>query len=365
MLDQEIFPKKIYTFEEAISSAKRKNTQNINGKKVKAGINLLTGNGFSIAYFGNFGYSTLYDAIKNLKDLKRVNELFSYAGTSNFESVLRMLKDSQKVAEIYNLQNTEIVDDYKTLQNGLANAILKVHPENTGKINEKNKSSCLLFLKQFNNIYTVNYDLLLYWTVMSGDPTKDKDFGDYFGRDNNTPEEYCDFSTKKVEGIRIHYLHGALHLLESRGRVFKRVWKNESTNTIHDTLINQIKNEIENDKFPLVVAEGDSQSKLNQIKNNMYLSHVFSKLSVLGGQFFTFGFSFSTHDQHIIDEIVNNHDIRVVWVGVRNKINLEIENRTNQMIKSRSDQTNKDLKKSLEINFYNTADMDIWDIKNN
>lgn len=345
----------IYSFEDAMEAAK-KNTQN---KSCTKGIRLFLGNGFSQAYYGKFSYTTLYEAVKNEKKNKNINKLFNHFGTSNFEAVLSFLKHAQFLFETYKIKSTEIVEDYNRVRDALAEAILKVHPEKTTVIPEKNKMNCYNFLKQFDDIYTVNYDLLLYWTLLTNPQLE---FSDYFFKDGDTPEGYCEYfedGSKKEK--KVFFLHGGLHLFIKNGKTLKKVWGNEMP------LIGQIKREIENGYYPWVVAEGNHESKLQQIKSNPYLDHAFGKFSRQQGQLFTFGFSFSEQDTHIINAIVKNCAIRYMWIGVRGKLsdpkNAQLLEASNRIIFERKKLVKNVIKPArgpLEINFFDAGNMDIW-----
>lgn len=348
----------IYDFEEA-----KKIADGYAGTICAQTKHILLGNGFSRAFYDDFSYTSLFDAVKEKKDLERIQEIFEYLGTSNFEGVLQLLQDSSHLANIYGLENADINNDYETLKNALAEAITQVHPHNTGLVPEPNKKSCFDFLKQFDNCFSVNYDLLLYWVVMM--QTDDSKFGDCFTREEDTPEEYCEYIPGSKSKKHIYFLHGALHILQSRGQVFKRVWK-----TTGRVLIDQIKQSMNEGKYPLVVTEGESQSKLKQIKENQYLNHAFRKLSQLGGQFFSFGFSFSEQDRHIFNAIACNKSIRVLWVGIRGDFSRESNQRILGIV-SELKQTRKDILAEypssprskdgeLEVNFFDTENLDIW-----
>lgn len=349
----------ITTFGQAMESAQ----DNSKGSLCSKHIRLLLGNGFSQAYYGDFGYTTLYQAIKDEKKNKNIKKLFKYFGTSNFEAVLSFLKDAQFLFKIYGIDSANIIRDYERIRDALAEAILKVHPEKTTVVPEKAKINCYEFLKQFNDIYTVNYDLLLYWTLLT-DPNLD--FGDYFTRDDDTPEEYCEYvKDGSRKDKHVFFLHGGLHLFIKDGRTIKKVWGN----TI--PLIRQIKEEIENGYYPWVVAEGDYESKLKQIKSNPYLDHAFEKLSQNEGQLFTFGFSFSSQDKHIIKAVVKNCAIKHLWIGIRGKLsdknNEHLIKIANDMMSDRKrivKGINKRTRGPLEIHFYNAGDMNIWGLKN-
>ena len=193
------------------------------------------------------------------------------------------LKKSIFLAKIYGLEIKEIQEDYERVRDALADAIVKVHPENTGGIPIQNKLKCSQFLSNFNDIFTVNYDLLLYWVLLQGVSSKAQMFGDYFYRDEDTPQEYCEYLQNGGKSKKhVLFLHGALHLFLEKGITTKKVWGGRMP------LIKQIKTEIENGYYPLVVAEGDHVSKLNQIKTNPYLNHAFSNFTQKKGSLFSF-----------------------------------------------------------------------------
>lgn len=343
---------KIYSFEEALIEARKNSDQKLCTK----GLRLLLGNGFSQAYFGKFSYKSLFTAIQEQKENERIKKLFNHFGTSNFEAVLSFLKHTQFLSTIYGFPDKEIKSDYERLRDSLAEAIVKVHPENTNEIPKKNQQACYKFLEKFDEIFTVNYDLLLYWVLLQ-DPSLA--FGDYFFRDENTPNEFCEyFQDGSKSEKHIFFLHGALHLFLKNGVTTKKVWGNTVP------LIEQIKSEIENGYYPLVVTEGDSDSKLNQIKGNPYLNHGLSSFLLKKGQLFSFGFSFSDQDNHIIDAIVKNMGLNFLWIGIRGDIKknshfLEIakkmEDGRGKILKGK-----EKTKSSLSVYFYDAGNVNLW-----
>lgn len=348
---------KIYSFEDATKMADE--FSGINCTKTK---NILLGNGFSRSYYGDkFNYTTLFDAIKEEKNNERIKEIFEKYGNSNFEGVLRLLQDASWLNEIYKISNKEIISDYNKIKKSLSEAIVKVHPEHTGKIEEDQKKSCFNFLNLFENIFTVNYDLLLYWVIMTQEG-QDK-FGDYFTKEEDTPEGHCEFVIGS-HGKHIHFLHGALHLFQQDGAVLKIVWGETVP------LVSQVRDLMEKGIYPLVVAEGNSKAKVKQIKNNPYLKYIYDKFKLITGQLFTFGFSMSEQDEHILKIIKNNEDIRHLWIGIRGdfktkhnkhfiQIANDLENERSLLIKNKK--YNKNSKKGdLKVRFFDAGTMNIW-----
>ncbi len=116
----------------------------------------------------------------------------------------------------------------------------------------------------------------------------------------------------------------------------------------------------------MVVAEGDPNSKLNQIKTNPYLNHAFSNFTQKKGSLFSFGFSFSEQDQHIVEAIIKNPGIKFLWIGIRgdfskdkNKVLLKLATKLEKDRLLIVREIEKQGYGSLKVNFFN-SDMTIW-----
>ncbi len=349
---------KIFSYEDAWQVADQLSRQKDIANKTR----LLLGNGFSKAYYGDFGYTTLFDAIKDEKENDRICEVFEKFGNSNFEGVLRLLQHAAWLVEIYGFSNEEIIADYERVKSALAEAIVKVHPLNTAAIPPINKVSCHDFISSFADVFTVNYDLLLYWVVMQNSPPS---FGDCFTREEDTPDELCEYEgSGSKEKKFVYYLHGALHLVQKDGKTFKRVWGNTVP------LVSQVKGAMDNGEYPLVVAEGDHESKDRQMSANPYLKHAYDKLKNTAGQIFTFGFSFSDQDEHLLNAISWNGGQRYLWVGIRGDFTKSENQKIFEKVKVMQDVRSKMIEGGkikvnrttgdLKVSFYDTGTMDVW-----
>ena len=90
----------------------------------------------------------------------------------DFESVMKILDDSYKVIETYDSKYSlldTIKNDADSLKNYLVQIITNNHPDKCTDIPQEQKKTCAKFLSNFSSIYTLNYDLLLYRTIMSDD----------------------------------------------------------------------------------------------------------------------------------------------------------------------------------------------------
>jgi hypothetical protein len=195
---------------------------------------LLIGNGFSIAQAGGqFSYSTLLEK-SGLQPDSSIRNLFDTLGTVDFELVMRALQDAAKVEDAYGAADraTLFGNDAAAVREALIHAVRQVHPGISFDIPQEQRNQCGSFLKNFANVFTVNYDLLLYWVILKmGGNT----FTDGFGL-GKTEGGFRTFS----EGgdCNTFYLHGALHLfLGSRRETLKRI---VTTGTIISDISNTI-----------------------------------------------------------------------------------------------------------------------------
>ena len=170
-----------------------------------------------------------------------IEELFERYGTANFEEVLRVLNEGQWLSNHYHLikSNTELdmVQDYLTVKQSLVQSIADNHPAFPGELIDGFLDSALTFLRQFDSIYTTNYDLLHYWASLHDDTFP---FSDGFGREFDTDHTYCVFLPTGSSDSQLYFLHGALHLYTEEGEVRKIVW-----NTTGELLMDQVKESLE------------------------------------------------------------------------------------------------------------------------
>ncbi len=326
---------------------------------------LLLGNGFSIGCMQKFNYPALYEKAVELGLPQHIQKVFDYFGQCNFEAVLKALDDGHWLAELYDLKSSDkcMARDYEAVKEALAKSISEVHPDKTSDIETTKYSNCYSFIQNFDDIYTLNYDLLLYWTSLSQEPFQ---FEDYFTKYKSTPSGLCEFSPSGGSNKKhIYFLHGALHLFTEGGQVYKRIW-----NDVGISLIEQIRNGLKNKEYPLVVAEGDNKSKLKQIESSSYLWNCLRKFNGIEGQLFIHGHSLADQDDHIFDEIVNNLSLRKIWVGLFGDPDSDENQRkilkAKGMVKKRQEildglsKTPKGKKGNLELGLYQSESANVW-----
>jgi hypothetical protein len=291
--------------------------------------NLLLGNGFSINIWSKFGYGTLFELAKSEDVELPLSEggkaLFEHLESSNFEDVLRILYHAKLVDEqLGNPQENDIDSLYTNTKNALASAVNFAHvPPNISDTETIN-----ILLRSFKNVFTTNYDLIPYWSIMEADIWR---FKDYFWSENSC----FDISDTDVSADRtkIHYLHGAIHLVErSDGRTQKLTANGlESLSDLFDLS--------HPEKFPLFISEGSSDWKLSRIKRNDYLRFCYEKLCKISGGLVVIGHSLhKDYDQHIIDAINESsvsHIAIAVWPHLSSEDIISFKARLSQDIKNK------------------------------
>ncbi|MCY8721002.1 DUF4917 family protein [Bacillus sp. S10C12M] len=262
--------------------------------------NVLTGNGFSRHFHDEFSYGSLFDYIKETQKLREEEaKIFLEFQTQNFELVLNSLSNAKIINNAFDKPIEHLNESYEKIKNLLIDSVNGIHPKRY-EIEDLNELAwCFYIFKK--NIFTTNYDLLSYWALTEIYKAKRKDpyyIGDYFKGRYLTfnPEEFDEFK------IKVHYLHGALHLFDIHGDIYKiKADKKED-------ILTKVTKMYSDNKFPIYVAEGSSEEKVIQIKRNKYLSFCFKKFEEMKGGITIIGQSLEKkYDSHIIEAIKNSN----------------------------------------------------------
>ncbi len=290
---------------------------------------LLLGNGFSIACRPNiFSYGSLFDQA-DFSANPNLREVFKRVGTTDFEQVIKMLEDASKVVSVYSDDTEEMAakmaEDAESLKEILIQTVANNHPHIPNDIPDEQFWACRRFLAHFlgdenrnGKVYTLNYDLLLYWALMHEDEEGrpiNLATNDGFGRDENTEPEYVTWmGESKSHEQRVHYLHGALHLYDAGAELQKYTWINTGL-----PLLDQVRAAMQAGKYPLFVAEGESEQKLAKIRHSAYLHHSYKsfaqQMRTQNDALFIFGHSLAPNDQHILRKIAKGR-IRKLYISL-------------------------------------------------
>jgi len=352
---------KLLTFADAIEQSRRFKKRH-----------LLLGNGFSIACRSDiFTYGSLFEQA-DFSSVPRLPAVFDAVGTTDFEHVIRMLEDASRIVPVYTSEAAETAKqmaiDAEALKDVLIRTVADNHPSIPNDIADEQFWACRKFLSHFlgdankdGKVYTLNYDLLVYWTLMHEDMERDDPIdlaaNDGFGRDEDTEPKYVNLMGEGgAHTQRVHYLHGALHLFDAGAELQKYTWVNTGK-----PLLEQAREAMSENKFPLFVAEGKSNQKLAKIKHSAYLHHSYKSFSSQMAQhndaLFIFGHSLADNDQHVLKKIARGK-VPQLYVGLygdpASDGNKQIQNAANALAHSRGNQA------PLDVAFFDSTSAHVW-----
>jgi len=278
---------------------------------------LLLGNGFSRACKDDiFSYGALLNEADFSRISKYVPLAFETFETQDFEKIIKLLCDASKLLHIYNqgleVRAPEILKDAEQLKEILVSVIAKKHFKHPGEIGDGQYTACRRYLANFKRYYTLSYDLLLYWALLhKGESEEVRLVADDGFRDPDEPDQdYVTWSVENTDRQNLFYLHGALHIFDADDEVKKYTWSRTSV-----PLMTQIRTAIENNMYPLFVAEGTSKDKLSRINHSGYLNRGLRSFSKLGGTLFVHGFAFKENDAHIT-RLIEKGKITQLFVSI-------------------------------------------------
>ena len=313
---------KLETFDDVLVSISKNPNRNFH---------LLLGNGFSMAYDpAIFSYNALHDFVAKLDD-KDLSTILGVIDTRNFEVIMQYLDTLSALIAAFggSAKLKKRVDSAGAkLKSSLLDAVKALHPEHVFTIPEEKSRACSIFLKNFlgsgGNIYSTNYDLLLYWVLMRNAIVEHVDG---CGRELENPDEYVppeeQIWSELTWGIHrdeqnVFYVHGALPFFDNGVAIIKEEYD------VYSFLLKKISARMENGEYPIFVTAGDGQKKLEHIMHNQYLTYCYESLCKAEGSLVTFGFNFGPYDEHIIAAInraakhgrKGSHKLWSLYIGV-------------------------------------------------
>ena len=299
-------------------------------------------------------------------------EVFKALKTQDFEAAIRALENAARILPAYvgkgGAAAATMLEHAAILKEILVQTIAGNHPHVPMDIPDEKFWACRRFLANFlvgpkaGSVFTLNYDLLLYWTLMRDDMPFGDQFdlatSDGFGNDEDEPDaEYVVWQGEtNAHGACVMFLHGALHLFDRGKDLVKYTWVRKGV-----PLIDQARAALARDEFPLFVAEGTSAQKKTKIRHNAYLYQCFKQFTVNVQQgkhcVFIFGHSLAENDDHILTRIGRGR-CRKLYVGIYGDP-LQAENaviiaRAEALAALRTE------KWPLSVAFYDAASAKVW-----
>ena len=297
-------PGRLLSFDEALRLARGS----------RSSLHLLVGNGFSMGVHKGFQYDSLYERSK--EDLPpRAVKVFERYETSNFELVLHRLHEADWIANLYGLYDQGndrfIQKDHDSIKAAFMSAIESTHPKQHD-IGHEALGYAESFLRNFESVFSICYDLLIYWVMNIRASPKDLfQDGKYLFQDGFEGTDPPYFSPRQELSDKkfVYFLHGALHLIQKDGEIQKIV-RNQAW------IIDQVRQYMSEGVYPLIITEGNSEEKLSRINSNRYTQWGLNKLKESSGSLFTYGTSLSDPDAHIREAIIKNPNLKSLYIGI-------------------------------------------------
>ena len=322
---------------------------------------LLLGNGFSIACRPDiFRYDKLFEQADFSALSDSAKAAFEILDTTDFERVIKALRDAAALGALYGVtkgQADTMRQDADALKELLVQTIAGSHPALPSDITDDEYAACQRFLANFNTTYTFNYDLLLYWTHMHRDSRSDVKSDDGFRTsqsdiDTGIASDYVVWESGQSHEQNMWFLHGALHVFDSGTEIQKYTWNRTGVR-----LIEQIREALSRDFFPLFVAEGTSLEKLERIRHSDYLAKAYRSFQEIQHCLFIYGHSLATNDEHYL-RLIDRGKVAHLFVGLygdpSSSVNRNIVERAEAMRLARGK------RRELQVDLYDSESARVW-----
>lgn len=272
---------------------------------------LLLGNGASIAVDKRFRYRSLKQhAIDNGLFSVDVESLFDFFHTDDFELVLRIVWQATNVNKALDIDDQKTEQAYKHVRDCLIAAVRDIHPEH-GLVSDQ-LPAIAKYMKGFNKVVSLNYDLIVYWAMMYGNELKDRhmfkdcflgsEFDDDWSRfsDSYGNHDHCSL---------VFYPHGNLILARDKIENERKISSGAGG------LLESILNKWERGSYvPLFVSEGTEQQKQKSIQSSAYLHTVYREvLTSVQDSLVVFGWGVGEHDLHILKRVAKSKVSRIAF----------------------------------------------------
>ncbi len=312
---------------------------------------LLLGNGASIAVDIRFSYMSLYEqAIKNTFIRPEVQKIFDEYKTNDFEAILEAIENAQRVNSALIIKERRTSASYRIVKNALIQTVQSIHPGQSAVLGRLNNAAD--FLRKFDVVLSLNYDLLLYWTILQANQDNPRmKFKDCFVGSGYSFRYDWEEMEKAIRGeaksILCFYPHGNLAIVKDNyGEDIKVI--------ASARLLSTIVNKWNTGFSPLFVSEGTSLQKLATIRESSYLSRVYnSVLPNIGETLVIYGTSFQRNDEHIYKALIEG-SVKKVAVSIHKPSNVNLQSRCSEI------NTMLNKIKAVEIKFFDAESKGAW-----
>lgn len=270
---------------------------------------LVLGNGASRAVAETFDYNSLLEEADLASESRRV---FAALNTEDFEEVLHGLETAHRVAAAMHCKE-DYLDRLRTtrddIRKGLIGVVHDMHP--TPSTVRRFLELMWQHMQTFRTVLSLNYDLLVYWSILLGNDELGDWFKDGWKTDPYVPN-HLEFAMDRTEFEKrwgkcasytmVYYPHGNMALATDAAGNETKLSKSAGEGLL-ETLIDAWRT---GEWLPLYVAEGSWRSKLNAIRQSPYLDAVFkTEVSRKRHSVALYGWSANEqHDDHIVKALV-------------------------------------------------------------
>lgn len=311
---------------------------------------ILLGNGASIAVDPRFEYTSILQHVLDRDMLSNdVQQLFKFFQTCDFELILRLVWQASNVNTALQIPDERTHSAYLSVRESLIQAVRDIHPQ-YNDISEK-LPNIYSFLKNFNTIISLNYDLIVYWAITYGLDIQDQhSFKDCFIHghfDENWQRFRKSINSHDKSVTLVFYPHGNLILCRTT------IGQESKIDAQGIRLLESILNLWEKAQIiPLFVSEGTTCQKVSTIQNSYYLSTIYREVLPSQRDNLTiYGWGFGEHDIHILQKMAHSRIQRVAVSVLRN--DKAYCNRSYQIIQ-------KILGPNVHIDFFDCESNDCW-----
>ncbi len=296
------------------------------------GDTILLGNGASIAVDPRFSYkSLLKHAIEQRLLPADTQQLFDFFKTEDFELILRIVWQAANVNQSLQIPDKKTHSAYVNLRDCLIQTVRDIHPEHYQV--SAYLPSIYQFLKRFQTVISLNYDLVVYWAMTYGLGIDDQHaFKDCFVGGGIFYDDWQRFR-QPVFGERsttlVFYAHGSLVLC--RNIVEQELKIHNGDSGLLEAVLQHWQSE---QVVPLFVSEGRWQQKVASIRNSYYLSTVYREvLTSQRDTLVVYGWGFAEQDLHLLQRMRGSRINRVAVSVYRDRGDQAYCYRVSQLIR--------------------------------
>jgi hypothetical protein len=231
---------------------------------------------------------------------------------------MSMLRTATRINEALGIPEPKTRKAYRDIRAALVKTVQEVHP--TYEIVKPHLGPMYRFMKPFDTVLSLNYDLTVYWAMLEGNRQLGQWFKDCFvtgGIFNDDWESLRAPYGAAGGATLVFYPHGNLTLATDVVGWERKLAAGQGGNSILTRILDAWK---EGEKLPLFVSEGGTKQKHTAILRSGYLSTVYSAvMSDLGDSLAIFGANLGAVDDHLLGQACRSVEriAKSVWRGPR------------------------------------------------